>query len=339
MSARGDGSEALRQLLEETAREDAEALLEDARSAAYARAREALESALYEELLDAATQLRAATELTHEPSAARPNSQRLWWVYCVLSSGDAGAAADSLEGVEPGTHVEVVADDRLAALVSPVPGSDYGDERLRQHLEDLTWVERVARAHESVLEAVLGRATLVPLRLCTLYRDMDGVRRLLIEHGPAFAEALAAIDGCEEWGVKVFAAAGAGTDPPAPEAPAKGENSEGTGAAYLAGRRRERDTAQRAREARSKCAEEVHRRLSSVARAAVTNPPQRPEAHGRTETMLLNGAYLVARERVGDLHDAVRELSELCEAAHVSIEPTGPWPPYNFVSGPAGVIP
>src|SRR5436190_16294431 len=81
----------------------------------------------------------------------------------------------------------------------------YDDDRLREHLEDLGWVERTARAHEAVLERALSVATIVPLRLCTLYRDADGVRRVLRETGEAFTDGLAAVDGCVELGVKVFA--------------------------------------------------------------------------------------------------------------------------------------
>ncbi len=74
-----------------------------------------------------------------------------------------------------------------------------------EHLEDLEWVERTARRHEDVLEAALQETTIVPLRLCTLYRDTDGVRRLLREHRAAFRDGLSRVGGCVEWGVKVFA--------------------------------------------------------------------------------------------------------------------------------------
>ena len=77
--------------------------------------------------------------------------------------------------------------------------------RLREHLEDLGWVERTARAHERVLEQVLRSAALVPLRLCTLYRDVDGVRHLLRESSTSLTEALAKVAGRTEWGVKVLA--------------------------------------------------------------------------------------------------------------------------------------
>lgn len=55
--------------------------------------------------------------------------------------------------------------------------------------------------------------------------------------------------------------------------------------------------------------------------------------------MLLNGAYLVERERVTDLRQALDEMREQWEGAGIEFELTGPWPAYNFVSGPSPVMP
>jgi hypothetical protein len=51
--------------------------------------------------------------------------------------------------------------------------------------------------------------------------------------------------------------------------------------------------------------------------------------------MVLNGAYLVARDRESDflaLLDA--QAGGPCREAGLLTEITGPWPPYNFSVGP-----
>ena len=73
-----------------------------------------------------------------------------------------------------------------------------------------------------------------------------------------------------------------------------------------------------------------HERLAAVAEEARANPPQPAELSGRTEEMLLNGAYLVPRDD-GRLRDVVAELESLYGPRGVTYELTGPWPPYNFV--------
>jgi hypothetical protein len=269
------------------------------------------------------------------PSDGRePNGASAWWTYCIMWAQEATACATRLQGIEPDSCVEPICDGDLAALVSRVPLDEYGDERLRAHLEDLEWVERIARRHEGVLEGALREATVVPLRLCTLYRDRDGVRRLLRERRTALREGLSRIDGCVEWGVKLFA------DPQAQASQAEPEPAptERPGHTYLLRRQQERALSEKASEVRARCVEVVHQRLEALARASATNPPQRPELHGRDLTMLLNGAFLVERNRTVELREAIDMLQEEWQALGFTIELTGPWPPYNFVSGAAGVL-
>ncbi|GAA3478138.1 GvpL/GvpF family gas vesicle protein [Streptomyces yanii] len=58
-------------------------------------------------------------------------------------------------------------DDEVAAA-SPVPAQDFQEAALRTHLEDLDWLESVARAHHRVIEALAARTTVLPLRLATV---------------------------------------------------------------------------------------------------------------------------------------------------------------------------
>ena len=334
------GKRPLEELADAIAAEEVASLVDSARSAALERAQATLEDAIYERLLHRAMRLG-----TPEPTAPRDEAEvqasgDVWWAYGVLSSDHDLAGLDELEGIEPGTPVRVVAQGELAALVSPVPLADYGDERLREHLEDIRWVERTARAHEAVLDAVLASTSIVPLRLCTLYRDLDGVRRALSTDGETFAAALRRIDGCQEWGVKVFADADAGAGAGAGGHGRPMDSDQRiSGAGYLQSRRRQRDERRRAVEQRAAWVEEIHLELSAVARDATTNRPQRQELHGRQETMVLNGAYLVEQDRVADLEAVARELEERWSAHGLSLELTGPWPAYNFVSAETGVMP
>jgi hypothetical protein len=249
----------------------------------------------------------------------------------VLFAADA-AAVPKLQGVEAGSTVEVLAEGDLAALVSPVPLAEYDDDRLREHLEDIDWVERTARAHETVLERVLADATIVPLRLCTLYRDQEGVRQLLRDQRGELMRSLDAVAGCAEWGVKLFSIG-------ATAAPDEDNVETASGTEYLASRQRARALANQVSELRAQAAEAVYERLLAVAREGRRNPPQRPEAHGRDAEMLLNAALLVQRDRSDELHDAAAEVRQLWEPRGYLVDVTGPWPPYNFVANSAGVVP
>jgi hypothetical protein len=64
------------------------------------------------------------------------------------------------------------------------------------------------------------------------------------------------------------------------------------------------------------------------------NPPQRPEASGRKQEMVLNGVYLVRASEQPAFEQLVHELEA---GSGLELAITGPWPPYNFVPSSLGV--
>jgi gas vesicle protein GvpL/GvpF len=246
----------------------------------------------------------------------------LLWAYCVLR-GDARADLDA--------SVERIEDGGLAALVSRVPEAEFAAKPLRRNLNDLDWLERVARSHEALLHDVLPVATIVPLRLCTIFENEESVRRMLDRERPALERALGELEGRQEWGAKLLA------DPAAlrervqvPDADAE-EPAAGAGAAYLKQRRAEREIREEVRALARDLAEDVHERLAALAVDAVTRPPQNRDLSRHEGEMLLNAAYLVESARVDELRGAVAELEERYAPLGARVELTGPWPPYNFV--------
>jgi hypothetical protein len=268
---------------------------------------------------------RAAGSATRAEQPASPTegaapSGDALWAYCVVKAGASLASAE-LQRVEHGD---------LVALVSRVPLAEFGEEPLRRNLNDLEWLERVARAHEAVLERALKATTIVPLRLCTIFADEDGVRRMLGREHAALAEALERLEGRQEWGVKLIVERGALEEAARAEIP-EPETRGGGGGAYMLGRRLERQVRSAADRLAEELAEDVHARLQDWASAAVLNPPQNRDLSGHQGEMLLNGAYLVEDERVERLRALVSELEERHRGLGARLELTGPWPPYNFV--------
>ena len=232
----------------------------------------------------------------------------------------------------PGTRPCGVEAGPLAALVSGVALAEYGAESLRRNLNDFQWLERVARAHEAVLEQALAGATLVPLRLCTIFEDEEAVRAMLRARAADLIAALDALAGREEWTVKLLAdraalERAARDDAPAPEVAA----AAGSGAAYMLGRRRDREVREQAAQLAARLAEDVHARLRADAVDAVIGRPQNRDLSGHEGEMLLNAAYLVDREAVGRLRERVAELEEAHRGLGARLELRGPLPPYNFI--------
>jgi hypothetical protein len=266
------------------------------------------------------------------PATAPPQGDALW-VYCVQRAS--GPPAPETEGVAGGP-LERVEADGLAALVSRVPLAEFGEEPLRRNLNELPWLERVARGHEAVLERALAATTIAPLRLCTIYGSADRVRAMLRDGRERFLEALDALEGRQEWGVKLLLdpeqlAAEARRRTPDVEAQDAELAERGEGAGYMLRRRLERQVAETADELAAEIAHQVHARVQDWAVDAVTRPPQNRELSGHEGDMALNAAYLVEADRVDGLRELVDELEAHHRALGARIELTGPWPPYNFV--------
>jgi len=270
-----------------------------------------------------------------------------WWLYCVVRADDR-PSLDRLTGVADAA-VEPIAEGELCALASSVPLDEFGEEPLRRNLEDVAWLERTARAHDAVLTRALACEAVLPLRMCTIFVDQAHVRALLRSDRAALADALRRLGGHAEWSVKVRVdmarlaqqagvgaaqeQAGAAQEPGAAAGAASTPGAEpGAGRAFFARKRAEDDERERTLARASRVAEAVHERLSVVAAGAKLLPPQRRELSGLPGTMLLNGAYLVARDRDTAFSAAVSDLSARHRAEGFAIDVSGPWAPYNFVS-------
>ena len=344
MPRNDDPFDRLRAAIDELAAADAADLLAEARIEARARIRATLTDALAHSMLERLHE--QLPEPVQKPAAARakretprpapaPAPRRAagprepaWYVYGVVGS-DAELNVP-LSGVDPAEPVTIVREDALAAVTSQVPLEEFDEERLREHLADMTWVEATARAHEGVLEQVQEQTAVVPMRMCTVYRTEGGVREMLHREADAFEEAIDHLAGKAEWGVKAFVS----LDVDMPDADA--DASPARGAAYMERKRTERERRQHALDIAEDAAGTIHERLSPLADDAQVIPLQRPEASGHGGAMILNSVYLVADEALERFHADVRALQTEFGPQGIELVCTGPWPAYNFVPGTIG---
>src|SRR5690606_12514318 len=112
---------------------------------------------------------------------------------------------DDLEAVDPASGVEALPQGTLCAVTSQVHLAAFGEEPLKQHLEDLAWLERVARVHDAVLARLLDAGSVVPFRLFTIFTTEERVREMLERERERLRAELDRLRGRYEWSVKVLA--------------------------------------------------------------------------------------------------------------------------------------
>lgn len=248
------------------------------------------------------------------------------YVYAVTRPFSAEAVS-GMKGVG-GHPVRLLEHGGLAAVVSTVPLHEFDEDALRAKLEDLNWLEEVARAHHGVVDAAARSTDTVPLRLATVYHGDDRVRRVLQEDGGAFDRALERVTGCVELGVKVYADPATRTAAgPAPPSTAAAGNSPGK--AYLRRRREQRDRRDDTWKEASELCERLEESVTAWARAREQHRIQDAALSGAQGENVLNAAYLVADADTGSFLDAVQRVRDTAPEG-TRVEVSGPWAPYSF---------
>jgi hypothetical protein len=220
--------------------------------------------------------------------------------------------------------LRVVSAGGVAAVAEPVDVAEYESPRLEENLKDEAWLEGAVRHHERVIEELLDRTAVVPMRFGSIFSDEAGLRSMLEENADAFAQLLDTVRGRAEWGVRVLADRAALTSRVAPST-----KTATSGSDYLRRRKAQLQASDQIGDLAAQIADEIHQRLTEVAEQSAVLQPRRADPE-----LVLSAAYLVPRGGEERLLAAVGELHQA--HADVTIDVTGPWPAYSFTSADVG---
>ncbi|WP_046778341.1 GvpL/GvpF family gas vesicle protein [Streptomyces yangpuensis] len=224
------------------------------------------------------------------------------------------------------------ASDPLAFVVSPVSHRDFNETALKTHFEDLRWLENVARAHHDVVQAVAAAATVLPLRMATVYQDDTRARQALGGQRRTFTQRLAALEAHTEYGVKIY------LPPPAASTAGEPSGEVGTappttpGKAYLQRRRIQHHAREKVYEQAQLAAATIEAIAARFTSQRIRHAPQSGALSGPQENVL-NDAYLIADEHAQQFRAAMTDAAR--DFPDIRIEVTGPWAPYSFAMAPA----
>jgi gas vesicle protein GvpL/GvpF len=262
-----------------------------------------------------------------------------YYVYCISERGPALeilTTGSTPSAMEENTHLEVIAEDDLAAIVSRVPLSVFGEEFLDAHLSDAPWVTVRAMRHEQVVEHFARNTSVVPLRFGTIYLDETGIKQMLADKEAQLRVILDRVKGHEEWGVNVYCDRTVllenitNISPRLREMTATAKSAL-PGQSYLLQKKIEALRADEVKLEIERTAKRIEERLSSlsdgVSRLRVLNVET--TEHGELRSKF---AFLVAKTNFEDFRDAAEEIAREIESAGIRIELTGPWPAYNFAA-------
>jgi hypothetical protein len=251
----------------------------------------------------------------------------LRYLYAVTSSdAERAIAAADLRGIDGG-RVEAVVESRLLGVTSAVPASDYEEEPLNVHLQDLDWLAPRAASHQEVNGRLLDLASaVVPLSFGAIYRGVDGVRELLRDRAADLADRLSSLEGRAEWIVSIERE---GTDAP-PGDTTRALDAEIAAAApgrgFLLAKRRDEVVREERRIRDVAIAEETWAAIEAIAERVY----REPLIDDPTVAAVGRFSVLAPRVREVELGDVVRRLGASGALQGYRVRLSGPWPAYRF---------
>jgi gas vesicle protein GvpL/GvpF len=264
-------------------------------------------------------------------------SDHAFYVYCIAESAAAAQLpADSLPAaIEEDAKLEWIQVQNLAALVSRVPLATYNEENLAEHLTDATWTAIRAMRHETVVEFIAKRASVVPLRFGTIYLERNRIEKMLTDRSRGLEEIIEQLRGREEWGVNVYSDRAVLTSTITSVSPVLREMVEraqqaSPGQSYLLQKKIDALKIDEVRAAANRIVDQIEQTLreqSDDARRLRILKVETTE-HGELKAKF---SFLVKRSEFEEFRDAAERVARENQAAGFRIELTGPWPVYNFV--------
>lgn len=251
-------------------------------------------------------------------------SDSLVYLYALVAGDRPPSLTRAPEGL-PGTGPLRLAEGGKGVwlVIAPAPPDRYGTASIERGLKDLDWVSQSAVAHERVVRHFARNRTTVPARLFTLFRSEERALEHVRQSTRRLAKVFTRVDGCEEWGLRIFADAPVETASGAP----LGAESADAGRRFL---ERKRALHQVARDLAAQAPRAARSLYRAVARSAREHR-EIPVVPGTKTRLLIDGAFLVRREERRDFRAAVATAVEAAAKRGVRVSLTGPWPPYNFV--------
>jgi len=252
-------------------------------------------------------------------------------VMQVIGIAPAGALGTlACEGVEPGTRAVVVPAGAFDALVSETPASVFEGPEAEARTRDLAWLTPRAQRHERALREARRRAPVLPVGFGSVFSGAEALAAALAEEADAIAAFFEETGEAEEWSIKVWADRRRAIARAQERLDREASGAlGGEGVAYLLSRRRAEEAARLVEDRAIELCDGMIEGLDDVALDAVERRAIDPDPEG-DRWLLAHVALLVHPDDAAAFDGRLDALAEPFEREGMTLELTGPWPPYSF---------
>ncbi|MFZ2148490.1 MAG: GvpL/GvpF family gas vesicle protein [Sedimentisphaerales bacterium] len=254
----------------------------------------------------------------------------LVYLYCVADSEPKIKQVEDSEN-----NLYSICHNGLYAVVSEVEQQEFGEEGLKKNMADFEWVKTKASLHEKIMEQVMSNTSVIPFKFSTLFNADESLKAVLEQYGQEFKVILRKLAHKQEWGLKIYCnpeklKANLGNDDSEILKIEDEIKSSSAGKSYFLKKKKDRLIERMLNDKINECGQESFELLKELSFEARINRLLPKEVTEREDDMVLNSAFLVDRDEVGDFRNMVDTLKMHYEGKGFLIDCTGPWPPYNF---------
>lgn len=260
-------------------------------------------------------------------------SRQVLYLFCFARPDLAGGIEGS--GVEDGQTLLVFPHSPdLCAIVCEVPQEDFCGPAAEQRMQQLAWVAPRALRHEAVVEKVMRRSAVLPVRFGTLFSSQESLAKFLATHCKTISQFLERVGDGAEWSIKgmldrkraaqaLISARRAAQQEELASLP--------PGTRYF----QEQRIRSAAEKELSLWLDETCRQIASDLAQQACDFRECPivsqEAPESGAEVVLNWAFLLPQNGASAFRARINQLNASYAPQGLVWEMSGPWPPYRFV--------
>ena len=250
----------------------------------------------------------------------------LVYLYCVTKTKPNGVNSENV-----GAQIYSIDSDGVYAIVRKVSLDDFSEERLKEKLSDMNWIEQKVLEHENMIEKIMQHTTVIPFKFPTIFHTEENVRKLLRQRGREFRETIAYLENREEWGLKIYCDMREFKESIAKEDKRIKEKEQeisfaSKGKAYFLKKKKDELVKEKISEYMKDCFE----RLKRPCLETKINRILPKEVTEKDHEMVFNVAFLINKNRIKDFENGLSYLKTKYSDKGLIFDCTGPWPAYNF---------
>jgi len=251
------------------------------------------------------------------------------YVYAITRES---ALPDS-EGVDQTRHFGTTSIDDVSAVFTTVGDEQFSQETIDRRAADLEWLGAIGYRHQAVVQDVMKKTAVVPLRAFTLFSSEDALRRYLHENAEMLRAALDRLDGKQEWTLRVELEPQKWNDALVSRVASLRDlqqqiDSATPGKAFLLRRKLDDEKKRASHEAENAVVTEIERAVLDRLRCETV-----AESRERRDGGFPQINVLINRDEEATLQELHGRLNERYIEEGVVLALSGPWPPYTFAGG------